>query len=58
LPAEAKLSASAGGATGVKVVHGALADELSGPIEAERAFALAFAAEPKNWRLVADCRLR
>ena len=44
--------------SGATLVHSPFGDDLSGPVEAQRAFALAFAADIKNWRLAADCRLR
>ena len=44
--------------SGVTLVHNAFGDDLSGPLEAQRAFAQAFAANLENWRLAADCRQR
>ena len=44
--------------SGATLVHNAFGDDLSGPLETQRAFALAFAADLKNWRLAADCRRR
>ena len=44
--------------SGATLVHNPFGDDLSGPLEAQRAFALAFAGDLKNWRLAADCRLR
>jgi hypothetical protein len=44
--------------SGATLVHNPFGDDLSGPVEAQRTFALAFAADIKNWRLAADCRLR
>jgi hypothetical protein len=44
--------------SGATVVHNAFGDDLSGPLETQRAFALAFAADLKNWRLGAECRRR
>jgi hypothetical protein len=43
-------------ALGARLKHSQFADDLSGPLAAQRAFALAFAADPRNWRLAADCR--
>ena len=60
VPAEAALAAAPALAarSGASLAHSAFGDDLSGPLEAQRAFALAFAAELKNWRLAADCRQR
>ena len=59
-PAEAALAAAPALAakSGAILVHNPFGDDLSGPVEAQRAFALAFAADLRNWRLAADCRLR
>jgi hypothetical protein len=45
-------------ALGATLRHSQFADDLAGPIGAQRAFALALAADPKNWRLAADCRAK
>ena len=60
VPAEAALAAAPALAkrSGATLAHTAFGDDLSGPIAAQRAFALAFASDLKNWRLAADCRLR
>jgi hypothetical protein len=55
-PTDAALAAAA--PEGATIVHRQFSDDLSGPLEAQRAFALAFAADLKNWRLTADCRRR
>jgi hypothetical protein len=59
-PAEAALAAAPALAakSGATLAHNAFGDDLSGPIEAQRAFALAFGGDLKNWRLAADCRRR
>ena len=59
-PAEAAVAAAPALAarSGATLVHNRFDDDLSGPLEAQRAFALAFAADLKNWRLAADCRRR
>ncbi len=59
-PAEAALAAAPALAakSGATLAHSQFGDELSGPVEAQRAFALAFAGDIENWRLAADCRLR
>ena len=59
-PADAALAAAPALAakSGATLAHSAFSDDLSGPVEAQRAFALAFAGDLKNWRLAADCRLR
>jgi hypothetical protein len=59
-PAEAAIAAAPALAkrSGATLAHTAFGDDLSGPIAAQRAFALAFASDLKNWRLAADCRLR
>jgi hypothetical protein len=44
--------------SGATLVHSPFGDDLSGPLESQRVFALAFAADIKNWRLAADCRRR
>jgi hypothetical protein len=44
--------------SGASLVHNPYSDDLSGPVEAQRAFMLAFAADLENWRPTADCRLR
>ena len=58
-PTEAALAAAPALAakSGATLVHSAFSDDLSGPVEAQRAFALAFAGDLRNWRLAADCRL-
>jgi len=43
---------------GATLKHSHFADDLSGPLAAQRAFALAFAADPRDWRLAADCRAK
>jgi hypothetical protein len=43
---------------GAKLAHRQFSDALSGPLAAQRAFALALATDPKNWRLAADCRAK
>jgi hypothetical protein len=60
VPAEAALAAAPALAarSGATLVHNPFGDDLSGPVEAQRAFMLAFAADLRNWRLAADCRLR
>jgi hypothetical protein len=60
VPAEAAIAAAPALAarSGATLVHNPFGDDLSGPVDAQRAFALAFAADLKNWRLTADCRLR
>ena len=60
VPAEAALATAPALAarSGATLVHNSFGDDLSGPLDAQRAFALAFAADLKNWRLAADCRLR
>jgi hypothetical protein len=60
VPADAALAAAPALAarSGATLVHNPFGDDLSGPLEAQRAFALTFAADLKNWRLAADCRLR
>ncbi len=60
VPADAALAAAPALAakSGATLVHNPFGDDLSGPDEAQRAFALAFAADLENWRLAADCRLR
>jgi hypothetical protein len=59
-PAEAAVAAAPALAaqSGATLIHNAFGDDLSGPIEAQRAFALAFAGDLKNWRLAVDCRQR
>jgi hypothetical protein len=59
-PAEAALAAAPALAakSGATLVHSPFGDDLSGPVDAQRAFALAFAGDLKNWRLAVDCRLR
>jgi len=59
-PAETAVAAAAALAaqSGATLVHNPFGDDLSGPVEAQRAFSLAFAADLKNWRLGADCRRR
>ena len=59
-PAEAALAAAPALAakSGATLVHNRFGDDLSGPVEAQRAFALAFAGDLNNWRLAADCRPR
>jgi len=59
-PAEAALAATPALAakTGATLAHNAFGDDLSGPLEAQRAFAVAFAGDLRNWRLAADCRRR
>ena len=42
--------------SGAILIHNAFGDDLSGPLEAQRAFALAFAGDFSRWRLTADCR--
>jgi hypothetical protein len=60
VPADAALAAAPALAarSGATLVHSRFGDDLSGPVDAQRAFALTFAADLKNWRLAADCRLR
>jgi hypothetical protein len=60
VPAEAALAAAPALAArrGATLVRNPFGDDLSGPVEAQRAFMLAFAADVKNWRRAADCRLR
>ena len=60
VPTEAAVAAAPALAaqSGATLVHNPFGDDLSGPVEAQRAFALAFAADLKNWRATADCRLR
>ncbi len=60
VPAEAALAAAPALAarSGATLVHNSFGDDLSGPVDAQRAFALTFAADLKNWRLAADCRRR
>ena len=57
-PAEAAVAAAPALAakSGATLIHNAFGDDLSGPLEAQRAFALAFAGDLKSWRLTADCR--
>ncbi|THD43204.1 MAG: hypothetical protein E7774_13455 [Bradyrhizobium sp.] len=43
---------------GAKLAHLQFSDTLSGPLAAQRAFALALAADPKSWRIAADCRAK
>ncbi|MGA2487405.1 MAG: hypothetical protein ABSF49_15670 [Roseiarcus sp.] len=59
-PAEAAIAAAPALAkrSGATLAHTAFGDDLSGPIAAQRAFALAFAGDLENWRPTADCRLR
>ena len=59
-PAEAALAAAPALAakSGANLAHSAFGDDLSGPADAQRAFALAFAGDLRNWRLAADCRHR
>lgn len=59
-PAEAALAGASALARqdGATLVHSAFGDDLSGPLDAQRAFVLAFSAEPRNWRAAADCRRR
>ena len=60
VPADAALAAAPALAarSGVNLVHSPFSDDLSGPLDAQRAFMLAFAGDLKNWRPTADCRLR
>jgi hypothetical protein len=60
VPADAALAAAPALAAkaGATLVHNPFDDDLSGPVEAQRAFALAFAGDLRNWRLAVDCRLR
>lgn len=59
-PGEAAIAAAPplAAKSGATLVHGQFGDDLSGPVEAQRAFALALAGDLQNWRLAADCRLR
>jgi hypothetical protein len=59
-PAEGAVAAAPALAakSGVTLVHNPFGDDLSGPVEAQRAFALTFAGDLNNWRLAADCRRR
>jgi hypothetical protein len=43
---------------GATLTHGQFSDQLTGPLAAQRAFALALAGDLKNWRLAADCRAK
>jgi len=60
VPTDAALAAAQPVArqSGATLIHSAFSDDLSGPVEAQRTFALAFANDSKNWRLAVDCRLR
>jgi hypothetical protein len=42
--------------SGATLVHNQFSDDLSGPLDAQRGFALALAADSKSWRRAADCR--
>jgi len=57
-PAETSVAAAAALAakSGATLIHNAFGDDLSGPLEAQRAFALAFASDLSLWRLTAECR--
>jgi len=43
---------------GASLAHDQFSDDLSGPVDRQRAFALGFAADRRNWRLTADCQRR
>ena len=60
VPTDAALAAAPALAakSGATLVHSSFSDDLTGPLAAQRAFALAFAADLKNWRLAVDCRRR
>jgi len=57
-PADAALAAAAALArqSGATLAHNQFSDDLSGPLDAQRGFVLALAADSKAWRLAADCR--
>jgi hypothetical protein len=58
VPADAALAAAAALArqSGATLAHNQFSDDLSGPLDAQRGFVLALAADSKAWRLAADCR--
>ena len=57
-PAALEKAAALAAQNGAALAHTQFSDDLTGPVAAQRAFALALAADLKNWRLAADCRAR
>jgi hypothetical protein len=43
---------------GMTFAHGQFGSDLSGPVDAQRAFMIEIASEPKDWTLVTDCRAK
>ena len=43
---------------GVTVASDRFGADLTGPVESQRAFIIEMAAEPKGWRISADCRAK
>jgi hypothetical protein len=43
---------------GVSLAHRQFSNDLGGPIDAQKAFMVAMASDPKGWRLSADCRAK
>lgn len=56
VPTSAALASAQSAPGGATIAHGQFSDDLAGPVAAQRAFALALAADLKNWRQTAACR--